>query len=139
MTRSQIKKKLDTVFSQYVRIHGSNEMGWGECITCGRLKFWKEAHCGHFITRAKMSTRWLYEPDIGRVNVGFQCAKCNLFGQGQQYVFGRKLDERYGEGTAEKILYLSNQTKKWSVYELEDLHHYYKKKVEELKESRGLE
>ena len=36
-------------------------------------------------------------------NVQVQCPKCNLFEQGNQYIFGLNLDKEYGEGTAEKL------------------------------------
>jgi hypothetical protein len=58
---------------------------------------------------------------------------------GQQYVFGKKLDEQYGPGTAEAILIESNKTKKWTVEELEEKCRYYRRKVNEIKAHRGLE
>jgi hypothetical protein len=129
---AKTKQKLDSIFSQYIRLRGCNEEGWGECYTCGRLRHYKEVDCGHFITRAKLNTRWMEE------NCQFQCKQCNMNG-GQQYVFGKKLDEQYGEGTAERILQLSNKTKKWSVPELEEMCRHYRKRVNEIKAQRGLE
>jgi len=58
---------------------------------------------------------------------------------GQQYVFSKRLDEVYGEGTAERILLESNQNKKWTVAELEEKVRYYRQKVNEIKAQRGLE
>jgi hypothetical protein len=58
---------------------------------------------------------------------------------GQQYVFSKKLDAFHGEGTAEAILKLSNETRKFSRQELEDMYRYYKKRVDEIKQSRGME
>jgi len=110
---AKTKAKLDSIFSTYIRLKGSNEEGWGECFTCGRLRHYKEVDCGHFITRAKLATRW------DEINVAFQCKQCNMTG-GQQYVFGKKLDEIHGEGTAQAILLKSNQTKKWTVEEVEE-------------------
>ena len=55
---AKTKAKLDSIFSTYIRLKGSNEEGWGECFTCGRLRHYKEVDCGHFITRAKLNTRW---------------------------------------------------------------------------------
>ena len=110
---AKTKAKLDSIFSTYIRLKGSNEEGWGECFTCGRLRHYKEVDCGHFITRAKLATRW------DEINVAFQCKQCNMTG-GQQYVFGKKLDEIHGEGTAQAILLKSNQNKKWTVEELEE-------------------
>jgi len=131
MSISKAKKKLDTIFSQFIRLRGCNDEGWGNCFTCDRLKFWKEVDCGHFITRAKMSTRWM------ETNCQFQCKQCNMNG-GQQYVFSKKLDEFHGKGTAEAILIASNQMRKFSVHELEEMYQYYKNRVDEIKESRGM-
>jgi len=78
-----------------------------------------------------MSTRWM------ETNCQFQCKQCNMNG-GQQYVFSKKLDEFHGKGTAEAILIASNQMRKFSVHELEEMYQYYKGKVDEIKESRGM-
>jgi hypothetical protein len=129
---AKTKAKLDSIFSQFIRLRGSNDEGWGHCYTCGRLRHYKEVDCGHFITRAKLATRWKEE------NCQFQCKQCNMTG-GQQYVFGKKLDEQYGPGTAEAILIESNKTKKWTVEELEEKCRYYRRKVNEIKAHRGLE
>ena len=129
---AKTKAKLDSIFSTYIRLKGSNEEGWGECFTCGRIRHYKEVDCGHFITRAKLATRW------DEMNVAFQCKQCNMTG-GQQFVFGKKLDEIHGEGTAEAILLKSNQNKKWTVEELEEKVRYYRRKVDEIKAQRGLE
>ncbi len=45
---------------------------------------------------------------------------------GQQYVFSKKLDEFHGKGTAEAILIASNQMRKFSVHELEEMYQYYR-------------
>ena len=132
MSLSKAKKKLDTIFSQFIRLRGSNDEGYGHCFTCDRLKHWKEVHCGHFMSRSKLSTRWM------ETNCQFQCAKCNLYGAGEQFIFASKLDEFHGKGTAEAILIASNRTRKFSVHELEEMYQYYKKRVDEIKESRGM-
>ena len=129
---AKTKSKLDSIFSQFIRLRGSNDEGWGNCFTCGRLRHYKEVDCGHFITRAKLATRWKEE------NCQFQCKQCNMTG-GQQYVFGKNLDAQYGEGTAEAILIESNKNKKWTVEELEEKCRYYRRKVNEIKAQRGLE
>ena len=129
---AKTKAKLDSIFSQFIRLRGSNEEGWGECFTCGRLRHWKEVDCGHLITRAKLSTRYL------ETNFQFQGKQCNMTG-GQQYVFSKRREEVYGEGTAEAILIESNKTKKWTVEELEEKGRYYRRKVNEIKAHRGLE
>ena len=58
------------------------------------------------MSRKRHSTRWDEE------NVQPQSAADNLFGQGKQYQFGKELDIKYGEGTAEELQFLSRQNRK---------------------------
>ena len=96
MTRSKIVKKLDSVFSIYIRNRFAKN-GKAKCFTCCKVDDVTRLHAGHFISRKHYATRW------DEVNVQVQCPKCNLFGQGEQYTFGLNLDKQFGEGTAEKL------------------------------------
>ena len=125
-------KKVDTVFSQYIRLRASDHRGMGECYTCGAVRHWTEVDAGHFMSRACMSTRWEEK------NVQFQCKRCNGFRSGEQYLFAQHLDREHGEGTAEALHIASKQTRKFSRDELEALYHHYKRKVDELKSTKGL-
>jgi len=83
---------------------------------------WKKVDAGHFQTRAKFSTRW------DEQNVQFQCKNCNMTNGGQQYIFGQKLDEVYGEGTANELVRKGNQLIiKHTLQELKDLAERYRK------------
>jgi hypothetical protein len=124
ITKSKAKIKLDKALSDYVRKSNADEFGQVNCFTCTARKNWKLVDCGHFITRSKMSTRWLYKPEEGMVNMMPQCKQCNLTG-GQQYLFAKRLDVIYGEGTADKILRKSNETTKFSIAELQEMTAYY--------------
>ena len=73
-TISKLKKKLDVLFSQYIRRRNADHLGRVKCFTCGVEKHWKEQQAGHFQSRSHHSTRW------DEVNVQVQCPKCNLFG-----------------------------------------------------------
>ena len=84
------------------------------------------------MSRACMSTRWHEQ------NVQYQCKRCNGFRSGEQYLFSLKLDATYGEGTAEEMLRLSKQTRKFSREELEGMYHHYKRLVDDLKNTKGL-
>lgn len=118
MTRQAEVKKLDKALSKYVRSHKADQAGRATCFTCGVKKRWQEMDCGHFMTRSKYSTRWLYDEAAGLTNVQVQCKRCNMTNGGQQYLFGQKLDAVYGKGTAEEIVRLSNQTVKYSTMDL---------------------
>ena len=119
ITRSKIVKKLDTVFSQYIRQKNAvNEIA--TCFTCGKQDYWKKLQNGHFQSRRHYSTRW------DETNCQVQCAGCNVFKYGEQFIFGKKLDEKYGEGTAEELYIKAKKIVKLSNYELIDLINRYK-------------
>ena len=123
MSRSKIVKKLDTVFSIYIRQKESvNDIA--TCFTCGKQDHWKKLQNGHFQSRKHYSTRW------DETNCQVQCAGCNVFRYGEQYKFSIGLDQKYGEGTAEMLLIKAKQVFKISDDELEDLINKYKSIVE---------
>lgn len=123
MSRSKIVKKLDTVFSIYIRQKESvNDIA--TCFTCGKQDHWKKLQNGHFQSRKHYSTRW------DETNCQVQCAGCNVFRYGEQYKFSLGLDQKYGEGTAEMLLIKAKQVFKISDDELEDLINKYKSIVE---------
>jgi len=119
MTRKGIVKKLDTLFSLYIRKRYAKD-GIAECFTCGKQDHTSKLHAGHFQSRKHYATRW------DELNVQVQCPKCNLFGQGEQYTFGLKLDEKYGEGTAEKLQQKARGLVKLSNDDLNELIEKYK-------------
>jgi 4-hydroxy-3-methylbut-2-en-1-yl diphosphate synthase IspG/GcpE len=122
-TRSKVVKKLDAVFSQYIRLRDSvNEIS--TCFTCGKTDHWKKLQNGHFMSRRHYSTRW------DETNCQVQCAGCNVFRYGEQYKFSIGLDQKYGEGTADEMLQQSKQIIKLSTEELEDLINKYKMLVD---------
>ena len=57
LTRTKLVKKLDTIFSQYIRkVNSDNEIS--TCFTCGKQDHWKKLQNGHFQSRRHYSTRW---------------------------------------------------------------------------------
>tara|TARA_R110002012_G_scaffold197522_2_gene366072 strand:+ start:2524 stop:2931 length:408 start_codon:yes stop_codon:yes gene_type:complete len=132
-TRQKVIKGLDAIFSKFIRMRASDDSGYAECFTCGKTSRWKEGDAGHFMSRGAYSTRW------NETNVQFQCKRCNIFQNGQQYLYSVALDGRYGGGTADALYTLSKQTRKFSEGELRAMIEIYKDKVEELREAKGLE
>ena len=125
-TISKLKKKLDSLFSQYTRLRNADHLGRVKCFTCGVEKHWKEQQAGHFQSRSHHSTRW------DEVNVQVQCVKCNMFRQGEQYKFGMYLDQKYGEGTAEELEIRSKTIVKLNRTDYEEAIERYKQKIKEL-------
>jgi hypothetical protein len=125
-TISKLKKKLDKVFSEYIRRRNADHLGRVKCFTCGVEKHWKEQQAGHFQSRSHYSTRW------DEVNVQVQCVKCNMYRQGEQYKFGMYLDQRFGDGTAEELEYRAKTIVKLNRVDYEEAIERYKQKIKEL-------
>jgi len=99
--RKDLVAKLDKAFSIFIRQRGATD-GTNVCFTCGTRKPIAELHAGHFMSRGKYATRW------DERNVQPQCVACNLYNNGQQFLFGQNLDKRFGIGTAQDI-YIRSQ------------------------------
>ena len=125
-TISKLKKKLDVLFSQYIRRRNADHLGRVKCFTCGVEKHWKEQQAGHFQSRSHHSTRW------DEVNVQVQCVKCNMFRQGEQYKFGLYLDQRFGDSTAEELENRAKTIVKLNRVDYEEAIERYKQKINEL-------
>ena len=126
MSKKKLAKKLDAIFSKYIRLYYSDHTGYVECYTCGISKPVKEMQCGHFQSRRHYSTRWHEN------NCRPQCVKCNMFNQGQQYIFGLKLTDDIGKEAVEDLINLSRKTVKTTEDEYKILINYYTLKLKEL-------
>jgi len=112
--RSKLIKKLDKVFSLYIRQrYAKNEIA--QCFTCGKKDHYKRLQCGHFQSRKHYSTRW------DEINCQVQCAGCNVFKYGEQFIFGKNLDLQFGEGCSESLYNKAKKITKYSYDEIEDL------------------
>ena len=118
LTRKSLIKKLDTIFSEYIRRrYAENEVA--TCVTCGKKDHWKKLQAGHFMSRKHYATRW--DPD----NVEVQCSGCNVFRYGEQYLFAKYL----GEKKAEDLLVKSRETVKFDDNDIQDMIQLYKTKI----------
>jgi len=125
LTRSKIVKNLDSIFSKYIRLRNSQDE-IAVCFTCGKQDHWKKLQNGHFQSRKHYSTRW------DEVNCQVQCAGCNVFKYGEQWLFSQYLDLKFGDGTARRLHIKSKQIIKLADFELEEMIIKYKKLVDEL-------
>ena len=104
--RQKLIKELDRVFSIFIRRRDATDEV-GKCITCGKMMTWKTMDCGHFIGRQHSATRWEEK------NCAMQCKQCNGFEEGRKYIFAKRINEIYGEGTAEMLLIKSKNSVKF--------------------------
>ena len=125
-SRKTLVKKLDTIFSIFIRLRKANKQGIVTCYTCGKKDHYKKMQNGHFMSRKSYSTRW------EELNCQVQCYGCNVMQQGRQYQFGLNLEKKYGEGVAEKLLIKSKQTVKYSNEDLQEMILYYNNLVNQL-------
>ena len=118
LTRSKLVKKLDAVFSKYIRQSNSvNEIA--TCFTCGKEDHWTKLQNGHFQSRRHYATRW------DETNCQVQCAGCNVFRFGEQFLFSQNLDNKFGQGTARRLHIKAQQTIKFADFELEEMINHY--------------
>lgn len=126
MASKTLVKKLDKVFSEYVRLKGSRD-GYFTCCSCGQIKPYQQADAGHFINRRWMATRWHED------NVWPQCRSCNRFDEGNASGYALFMLNTYGEEHMHYLRALSRETAKFTDSELTLLIQDYKSKIKELK------
>lgn len=108
-TTSQLKKKLDQIFSQFIR-NKYAQSGFITCYTCGRKIEVKSSQCGHFVSRQHLATRF------DERNCRPQCIGCNVFGGGQVAIFATNL-ERENPGIVNELYKKAQEITKYYPYE----------------------
>ncbi len=123
--RKTLIKKLDAIFSEYIRRKHADKNGLVKCYTCNKKAYWKGEGMqnGHFISRKSRILRW------DERNCRSQCYSCNCHFYGRQYVFALNLNKEYGYNIAEELLIESKKIIKQSDQDLLDLIDEYKEKV----------
>lgn len=123
--RKTLIKKLDAIFSEYIRRKHADKNGIVKCYTCNKKAYWKGEGMqnGHFISRKSRILRW------DERNCRSQCYSCNCHFYGRQYVFALNLNKEYGYNIAEELLIESKKIIKQSDQDLLDLIDEYKEKV----------
>lgn len=111
--------KLDIAFSRYIRLRDAMPGGLFRCISCGKIKPISQADCGHFWSRAKMSTRF------DERNCNAECKACNRFSSDHLVMYRVNLIKKIGQLEYDRLQIQSHEIKKWSVWELEQLIKYY--------------
>ena len=90
-----LRRKLDQVFSKWIRGRDAPHNGIGPCYTCGKQR---RLEASHFIPRQHTRTRW------NEMNVHGCCAYCNRWLHGNLYEYGRRLAQDYGQATVDSLV-----------------------------------
>lgn len=123
LTLTKLKKKLDAVFSQFIRQKYADGNGNAQCFTCGYRAHWKKLQNGHLVSRYYLGTRF------DERNCRPQCYTCNMFRNGMIPDFSQKLEAELGEGITKELYRDANKPVKWSEIDYIKKIDYYKKLV----------
>lgn len=125
-------KKLDAVFSKYIRLRDSMPNGMTKCISCGHIKPFSDMDCGHFFSRSRMATRW------DERNCHAECAYCNRFRADHLHDYETNLKRMIGENEFNKLEMLAHSTRHWTETELKAMIDYYTRKAKLLSSEKGI-
>lgn len=123
-TVASLIKKLDKVFSLYIRKRDANG-DYFTCITCNEIKLFSKADAGHYVSRGYKSLRF------DERNVHAQCTKCNRFLSGNMDEYTIFMIRRYGVDVLEELNRLKYTVKQFTSQELQDMIDHYKQKLTE--------
>ena len=112
---SSLKKKLDRIFSIWIRKRDSNFQGYISCISCQSVIHWTEADASHYVSRNHNITRY------DTKNVNSSCRKCNRYLSGNIPEYTLALDRKYGKKTAEKLTIKGRKLHQFTITELQEL------------------
>ena len=121
-TRSYYVKRLDSIFSQYIRLRDD---GLG-CVTCGVIKPWKKMQACHYYSRGRMPTRW------DETNVFSGCYRCNVLLKGNYTEYALAMVGKFGVEYVEKLKHKSLSSEKIPTSKLKEMIEYYSLQVESL-------
>lgn len=127
-----LTKKLDRVFSAYIRLRDVMANGCFRCISCGRIKRFEEGDCGHYYSRTHMATRW--EPD----NCHMECRGCNRASADHLISYRKNLLEKIGLDRIDQLGMMAHSQKQWADFELQEKIDYFTKEVKRLSAEKGI-
>ena len=129
---STLVKKLDKIYSKYMRLRDAMDGGLTRCISCGQIKPFDKMDCGHFFSRTHMSVR--FDED----NTHSECSFCNRFSADHLIGYRENLIKKIGTQRFQLLEVKAHGTKKWSCFELEQLIKYYLALVKKLSDEKGI-
>ena len=94
-TKSWYVKKLDKVFSEYIRQKYADSFGMVSCFTCDARKHWKDMQNGHFI-----SYHPKYHKEIHIINITRESLTEDIMNAQEKLA---KFEEKYNQ-TVMKLL-----------------------------------
>lgn len=113
--RKNLVDKADSALRDYLRWLLKDGVTF-TCFICQKVAPKEYASVGHFRKRSNYSTRWLLK------NNHLICLKCQDEGDPDNDLrYAQRLDEVYGEGTAELLTQLSHRQVNYHLHEIRDI------------------
>ena len=110
--------KLDILFSKFIRLRDTDDLGYGNCITCNKPFHYYDLECGHFRKRGNLCTRW------NENNAHAQCVECNRKDDFVMYM--SVMIGKYGSDVPAEIIKMSKDECKTSQAALQGLYNYFR-------------
>ena len=89
LSRNKIIKKLDWVFSEYIRLRDSDKKGIVTCPLCWKRIFWKYAQNMHFVSR------WVLKYRFSEKNCHAGCMRCNVILHWNYIIYTRYMQKKF--------------------------------------------
>lgn len=130
--KPDLAKKLDKVFSEYIRMRDVMPNGCFKCISCGQIKLYSKADAGHYHSRRHMATRW------DEKNVHAECSYCNRFSADHLDKFRENLIKKIGQDEFDALAKRAMRSVHYFDFELEEMIEEYKAKLKALKKEKPI-
>lgn len=131
---STLIKKLDTVFSEYIRLRDCDDNGTVTCFVTGERVWWRDADAAHWLGRSLMPVRF------DERNVHATTKDTNQYED--PFEHGRKYDaamkRHYQQCEVETLVLKSVSVQKFMRHEILELIETYTEKVKQLKKQKHL-
>jgi hypothetical protein len=134
-TAAQLAEACAVDLQLLVRLKASDDNGYCQCVTCGKVDHYKQMQGGHFIERGRTATKLIEE------NIHPQCPYCNLRKMKTAsgvLLYREFMVETYGEDFVKKMEISSRAVHKWIRADIENIHHYTKAQLTYHKNRVGL-
>lgn len=125
-------------FRKYVMLHYSKD-GVCQCSTCGSFKQLGDSklHLGHLIKVFDTGGKTNFSTAFDERNCAPQCYQCNVKAGGRELKMLEFIENKFGEGTYDKLKELARTPMYGFRMELPSISDHYRNKYNELKKVKG--
>jgi len=127
MAKETPRAKALRLLQKMARMREVNDLGYGECVSCGKTVHWKEADGGHYLPKGA-SSYWALDERC----VHLQCKGCNGFGMkfgtsAQRYTIW--MQDMYGSNFVKDMLATKNTIHKLYKADYEEMIKHFNEEI----------